>query len=154
MAERIWKSSGGDETITLTSLGSGAGRVGDQWDFGTTPKLYRVSLRVELGASTSLKGEGVQLYLARAPNGFSTQTEGEVGASDAALSDEDNLQNMLFIGAARVDDEADATAQLNASFIFALAERYGSPVVWNATSDALSATAGNHEIRIEDIRDL
>ena len=40
-----WEPSGGDETLTLTSLADGNGRAGDEHDFGAT---HAPRVRIEL----------------------------------------------------------------------------------------------------------
>lgn len=137
-----WLASGGDEVLTLTSLGSGAGRQGAMHDFGATTArsreyVWRAWVKF---ATTPVVGERVEVY---AKTGDGTHRDNDDGAGDAAVSAEDKLKNLTYIGTILVD-EASTTPEFSASGVIEISAREFAPVFWNATADALSATAGDH----------
>jgi len=64
------------------------------------------------------------------------------GTSDAAVSAEDKLKNLTYIGSITVD-EASTTPEFVMSTRVAIVARYVHVVFWNATADALSSTAAD-----------
>lgn len=144
-----WLASGGTNTLTLTSLGAGAGRQGALDDFGTaaraTDYLWRFYCKF---ATAPVVGEVILIYwktsdLLGASSGHPDNDDGD---GDAAVSAEDKLFNLKLLGQMIVD-EASATPEFVASGFLPrewCAHRYGAPVIWNATVDALSSTAADH----------
>lgn len=144
-----WLASGGSATFTLTSLGAGAGRQGALYDFGTSARSAEYTWRAWVKfATTPVVGEVVEMYwkTSDAASGSGGKPDNDDGDGDAAVSAEDKLRNLKFLGAITVD-EASTTPVFAASGFLPpewAAHRYGAPVFWNATADALSATAGDH----------
>jgi len=140
-----WLSSTGDEVITLTSLGVGAGRQGALHDFGVAARAQEFVWRAwVIFATAPVVGEVVRLYLKTSDGSHPDNDDGDTeGDNDAAVSAEDKLKNLTFIGNIIVD-EASATPEHVASGVISIPERYAGPVFWNATADALSATALDH----------
>ena len=71
---------------------------------------------------------------------------GALGASDAAISTESLLNGVPQVGSIIVNDTSTTRDYVSPMIeVFTLAE-YISWVVWNETADALSGTAGDHEL--------
>lgn len=138
-----WKASGGSKVLTATSLASGAGRLGQQhdWGSGVVGRLYEWQARVRV-ATTPTVGNVIRIYLATARDG--TYVAGGLGTADAAVSAEDLLRNTDFLGAVEID-EASTTKDFVKRGLLYLRARYVSPVVWNASGVALSGTAADIE---------
>lgn len=137
-----WLDSGGDELLTLTSVAAGAGRQGAMHDFGaTTARSRRYVWRAFVKfATTPVLDEVIRIYL---KTGDGTQFDNDDGTGDAAVSAEDKLKNLTYIGSIIVD-EASNTPVFSASGEIEVSERQVAPVFWNATADVFSATAADH----------
>lgn len=137
-----WKDSGGTELFTGTSLASGAGRQGAYHDFGTAARARRGVLRVALKpGGTRVVGERIEVYWATSDG---TSPDNDDGTGDIAVSAQDKLRNLWPVGVIQVDENA-AVAMVG-SWDLDISARYGAPVLWNATANALSATAGDYVI--------
>jgi len=119
------------------------GRVSAQIDLGAAPRPahYAWSVKLQLQA-TPTQYASVELYKAGAPDGDSTQIDGDVGASDAALGGPDQRFNLQFIGRV-VSENAAASEVLVASGVFVHTERYLTLVAYNVTGAAVDATDSN-----------
>jgi len=144
-----WKSSGGTHVFTGTSVANGAGRLGDRGDLGAQPNaaLYRWFAETKIGAGLTV-GSLVRVYLAwwndEATPGDS---DGAVGASDAAFATENNLRNLKHIGNIVVRSTTTTDIHTGSGLVM-IPVRYVSPVWWNASGGALSATATDHEFHL------
>jgi hypothetical protein len=140
------KSSTGDAVFTFTSVANGAGRVSGSIDMGT-PRAGRYRVQVQYkGAATPTAGASLEVYLARSDD--NTTRDGNLGASDAAVSDVDIRAQCLFCGVLSMDN---VTTQQVASFEIETGARYLSVLWWNATGAAASATATDHIVTITPI---
>lgn len=140
-----WLSSTGDAVITLTSLAAGAGRQGALRDFGATAHARDYAWRAwVLFATAPVVGETIDIYW-KSSDG--THPDNDDGTGDAAVSAEDKLKNLTYIGSIVVD-EASATPEFAGSGNVEIMHRHGSPVFWNASADALSATALDHGFKL------
>ena len=136
-----WASSGGDELLTLTSVGAGAGRQGALHDFGTTAHAADFAWRAWVKmATTPVVGETVRVYW-KSSDG--TSPDNDDGTGDIAVSAEDKLRNLTYLGEIIIDENS-TTPVFVASGDIEILHRHGGPVFWNATADALSATALDH----------
>lgn len=139
-----WLASGGTNVLTLTSLAAGAGRQGALDDFGTAARAADYVWRAWVKFATApVVGEVLRVYW-KSSDG--THPDNDDGTGDAAVSAEDKLRNLKPLGVIIVD-EASTTPEFVASGFVPpgyIAHRHGAPVIWNATADALSATAGDH----------
>jgi len=135
---KVWKSSGGDAVWTPTSLGSGAGRQGAHLDFGSTARsrLYAWICSIVPGATRVVGQIGLRIYWKA---GDGTYYENDDGTGDAAVSSINKLRNLRVLGAITIDE--DAAVPMTASGLIELPHRYGAPVGWNGSSNALSSTA-------------
>lgn len=138
-----WLASGGDRVLTLTSLASGAARQGGGYDFGADfpPEIYIEAETKFAVAPTTF--QPLNVYWASSLNG--TLYSGVLGSADAAVSDLDVLAHLHFVGVLAANN---VTTQQVVGWVFSLPTRYGLPVVYNNTSQALSSTAGDHAIRV------
>ena len=148
-----WLAFGGSAVLTLTSLGAGAGRQGALYDFGVAARPADFYWRAwVVFATTPVVGEVIRLYW-KTSDGINPDNDD--GTGDAAVSAEDKLRNLKYIDELTVD-EASSTPTFVASGYLPkriAAARYGAPVFWNATADALSATAGDHGFSITPVPD-
>ena len=136
-----WLNTGGDELLTLTSVAAGAGRQGALHDFGTAARSPEFAWRAWVKfATTPVVGERVMIYWKTSDG---TRPDNDDGTGDIALSAEDKLKNLTFLGSIVVD-EASTTPLFVASGDVYLPHRHGSPVFFNDTADALSSTATDH----------
>ncbi len=147
-ADITWLSSGGSALLTLTSLGAGAGRQGARYDFGaiTTAREHLFDWVFFMKFATApVVDEVVDIYW-KGYHQAGVHAMNDDGNSDAAVSAEDKLTNLIYLGSLVVD-EASLTPEFAA---FAkgdpiwIPHRYGMPVIWNATADAFSSTAADH----------
>lgn len=138
-----WAPSGGTYTMTMTSVANGAGRIGPYWDRGTgsLPAFVKWRLRSKAAAALAV---GTQLMLSWIVSDGSTG-DGNIAASDAALSSIDKLRNLRPAGAINADSTTNGEIQLTSGFLF-LPDRYVAPVLWNALGQALTGTAADHEL--------
>lgn len=145
-----WRDSGGDELLTLTSVASGAGRQGAEHDYGAAAKsrLYDWRAFVQM-ATTPVVDEIIRIYM---KTGDGTHYDNDDGVGDIAVSAEDKLKNLVQIGSI-VIDEATADLEFSASGKIVLDSRYVMPVFWNATADALTATAAEHGFDLVPVPD-
>ncbi len=136
-------ASGGTEPLTLTSLASDAGRQSDQYDRGTgdLDMLYEWRAYCKF-ATTPVVGETVDIYLKTSDG---THIDNDDGVTDAALSAEDKLKNLTYVGSIVVD-EASTTPEFSASGVCSIYARYFQVVVENSTADALCSTASDHGV--------
>ena len=143
-----WLASAGTNVLTLTSVAAGAGRQGAHDDFGTAArsKVYAWRAWVKF-ATTPVVGEVVYIYW-KSSDG--THHDNDDGTGDIAVSAEDKLLNLKLIGRIIVD-EASTTPEFVGSGEIMVPHRYGAPVFWNATADALSGTAGDHGFSLTPI---
>lgn len=144
---KSWLASGGDAALTLTSLANGAGRVGGALDMGATRAgRYRVQLKCQF-ATAPTAGLPVEVYLVRSDD--NTTRDGNLGSSDAAVSDADIRAQCLFCGMLSADNQ-NTGAQV-ASFEVETGARYLAPLIWNAAGQAFTSTAGHHAVAVTPI---
>ena len=134
-----WRASGGSELFTPTSLASSAGRQGALHDFGTTAhsRLYDWRAFIKPGA-TRVVGEVIDVYLKTSDG---TNPDNDDGTGDIAVSAQDKLRNLHYLGSIQIDENAAVT--MVASGRLDLNARWAGPVFWNATANGLSATAAD-----------
>ena len=131
-----------DYACSIEGLTNATGRVSEQIDLGAAPRagLYKWSAETLFQATPTQYGT-LDFYMAFAPDGDSTKIDGDVGASDAALGDVDQLRNLKYIGSI-VAEEADSTKMV-ASGLISIAHRYASLVVYNDSGATVNATDSN-----------
>jgi len=141
--------AGADHAWTLEGIVDGAGRVSVQIDLGAAPRasIFDFSIEIPMQA-TPTQGAAIELYKAGAPDDDATQIDGDVGASDAALGDVDQIRNLRPIGAL-VAEEAD-TSKMVASGEFMHTQRYLTLVMLNNTGATTNATDSNCIMQLSD----
>jgi len=94
--------------------------------------------------ATPTQYSAISIFAAWAPDGDSTMITGDVGASDAALGDVDQLRNLMPIGQI-VIEEADTTKMVGGGHFF-FPYRYLTLVGFNnATGATINATDSNFQ---------
>lgn len=144
--EITFKASAGTVAFTPTSLAASNGRQSAQHDFGTSARAYMFNWTAYVKfATTPVVGEVIEIW-GKTSDG--THIDNDDGTGDIAVSSADKLKNLTPIGRIVVD-EANATPEFSASGRVQLSRRYFNVVFWNATADALSATAADHGFILE-----
>ena len=143
-----WLDSGGSAVLTLTSLGAGAGRQGARFDFGAigTARAHLFDWVFFMQFATEpVVDENIDIYW-KGYHQAGSHAMNDDGTGDAALSAEDKLKGLIYLGTLIVD-EANVTPEFtafNKGDPIWIPNRYGMPVIWNNTVDAFSATAAEH----------
>lgn len=147
-ADVTWRDTGGSALLTLTSVGSGAGRQGARHDFGSgsIAREYEWSAYLQLVATPTL-GELIYVYW-KWDNG--TQAGNDDGTGDIVVSSIDKLRNLELLGAIEID-QATADIEMTANGVLTLKSQQGSPVFWNAAAVALTSTAAEHGFSLTPI---
>lgn len=140
--------AGADVALSMEAVTTGNGRVSAQIDWGAAPRpaTYEWSCEVQWQA-TPTQGGVLELYVAGAPDGDSTQIDGDVGTTDAALGDVDMRRNLRYIGCV-VSENAAASEICVASGTFEFTQRYMSIVGYNGGGATTNATDSNFRFNI------
>ena len=136
--------AGADVAFSMEGIASAAGRVSTQYDLGASPRdgLFMWHASLFLQATTPVQGKTVDFYAAAAYDAVATMIWGDIGATDAALGDVDQLRNLLFLGSV-VIEEANTTIMVGGG-VFEFPYRYISIVMHNnATGATTNATDSN-----------
>lgn len=128
---------------SVEGITNGTGRVSAQIDLGASPRpgLWQWSCEVQFQA-TPTQGKGLELYKAGAPDNDSSQIDGDVGASDAALGDVDMRRNLATVGYV-VSENAAASEPCVASGVFQHTQRYLTLVAYDDSGASVNATDTN-----------
>lgn len=138
---------------SMEGVANSAGRVSDQKDWGVLPRPNRYAWSCEVQwQATPTQGGILELYIACAPDGDSTQIDGDIGATDAALADVDMRRNLRYIGCV-VSENAAASEKCVASGIFTSDKRYMSLVGYNAGGASINATDTAFRFDIQPVYD-
>ena len=130
-----------DVTFDVDDIASGAGQQSAQHDFGVDPRARRFTWRAFVQFATApVVGELVRIYLKTQDT--VGHPDNDDGTGDAAVSAEDKLRNLRYIGSIVVDQAA-INIEMVASGDVEISQRYVQVVFWNATADAF--TADNNE---------
>lgn len=132
-------------TITLTSLGNGAGRIGDVIDNTTTQaSSCQIYVRTKTGASAPTANTPIKVYLIRHSNMATSLVDNALGTTDAAVSTEPTQAECL---GSIIVTTGTATSYEKSFLAYDLSPKY-SIVIWNAIGQALSSTAGDHIVQV------
>jgi hypothetical protein len=132
-----------DVAWSMEGVATAAGQVSAQFDLGAVPRPYMIKWSCEVQfQATPTQGAVLELYAAAAPDHDSTQIDGDIGASDAALGDVDMRRNLHMIGVV-VSENAAASEKCVASGWFDWPFRYISFVGYNASGATTNATDSN-----------
>lgn len=128
---------------SMEGVANAAGRVSAQYDLGALPRGAEIEWSCEVQfQATPTQYKGLELYVAGAPDHDSTQIDGDIGATDAALGDVDMRRNLKFIGYV-VSENAAASEKCVASGSFRFNARYISFVGYNDSGATINATDTN-----------
>ena len=144
-----WADSGATYAITLKGLASGTGRQGAEHDGGVgaveTRFMWLAQVQFDTG-TTPVVGETVDIYLKTAPDGDNYDNDDGDG-TDIAVSAEDKLKNLWYLGSIVVDEAAvDVKMQASGGPIDIGAEKV-APVFWNATADTLDDDVSTTDLK-------
>jgi hypothetical protein len=157
--EIVFKSSGGDAAITMTSVSNGAGRQSVKADFGATrARYYDVFAEVEL-AATPTAGNLIDVYLN--PSGSATAGTDNLAncsgtdASYAGYSSNltASVPQLQYVGSLVCTAQATATVQVGYVGRVQVPQRYGSIVVVNNSGAAFHSSATNVRFRFVPVAD-
>ena len=142
--------AGADVAFSVEGVADGAGRVSTQIDLGAAPRpyIFAWSCEVQWQATPTQYGS-LDLYIATAPDGDSTQIDGDVGATDAALGDVDMRRNLKYIGKV-VSENATASEKCVASGEFSCMQRYLTIVAYNDGGATINATDSNFRFDLDE----
>ena len=147
---KSFKASGGDVAWTLTSLGNGAGRISAILDLGAAPRAFEYEWRLLTKfASTPAVGSPVRLYVVTSADASGVYQDGggTLGVADAAVASNENL--LIYGGKQQGPTVVQHTSAANLwSGRFICTARYLSFALWNASGQALTGTAGDHELTL------
>ena len=138
-----WRSTGGTELFTPTSLGAAAGRQGAMHDLGASARALEFAWRafIKPGA-TRVVGEVMRIYIKTGSGATAgARPDNDDGEGDIVVSAEDKLKNLDQIGTLLIDENA--AVQMVKSGYVELPHRWIAPIFWNATANSLSATAAD-----------
>ena len=134
----VFSDSDGTEPITLQNLATGAGRLSDRYDRGAGSQPWLYIWRAVIPFETApVVGEMVEI---RKYESDGTNADAGVGASDAALTENQRSYDNSLLGIVTVNTTSTDTACI-ASGICLISERYFSVGVWNATADNMQDDA-------------
>ncbi len=153
---KVWKASGGDHALTLTSLADDAAREGVKGDLGATfGRLVLVTLEVKM-AVAPVAGNIVEVHLGWSTNDTagSDNPAGLTGADAAYKAAEEDEWKVQATWGMNLILTADGSSvkQLQSQIVPALA-RYPCPLIVNKAGQALSSTAGDHILTMTPIID-
>ena len=124
----------------LDSLGAGAGVQSAIHDLGegAISRVYEWRAFVQF-ATAPVLGETIDFYIKTAGNSASStyHPDNDDGTTAGAVSAEDKLRNLHYIGSIVVD-EAVADVEMVASGVIEISARAFQVVAWNASADALT----------------
>lgn len=144
-----WKSTGGTNLFTPTSLAASAGRQGAYHDLGTAarPRRFRWRAYLKPGA-TRVVGEFVRVYLL---TGNGTVYDNDDGTGDIAVSAFDKLRNVAQIGQLVIDENA--AVIMSVAGDVEIGAQYCAPAFWNSSANSLSATAADFGFELIPVPD-
>lgn len=139
----VWKDSGGDEAMTLSSLASGAAREGARHDFGSgaKPVGFRWFARTQFAvAPTALTG--LEIYFGLWDDeGTPADPWGQLAGSDTGYSTAPGIAKRYSLQAAGVVvAETSAVGPFSTGGVLWYPARYVSPFAYNGTSQALASS--------------
>lgn len=129
-----------DAAFEVHNLASGAGRQSAQLDLGVAARSRRFRWRAFVQFATApVLGETIDIYLKTAGSSASATAhpDNDDGTGEAAVSAEDKLRNLQYLGSIVVD-EAVANIEMVASGTIEITARAVQVVFWNNSADGLT----------------
>jgi len=150
----LWQSASYDHAFFITgtpgALGPAAGRQGAVRDFGTAARPRRFVWRARITPTTTcVVGQMVTVYW---KTGDGTTYDNNDGTTDLAVTALDKLRNCMILGAIQID-KLNAADVMSASGEVELSSRYGMPIFWNGTANALSGTMTTYGFSLTPVPD-
>lgn len=140
--------AGADYAWSVEGLGNAAGRVSAQIDLGAVPRPAKYAWTCEVQfQATPTQYKTLELYYALAPDSDSTQIDGDIGATDAALGDVDMRKNLHYLGRVVVENAAAGEKNV-ASGEIEILDRYISLVAYNDSGATVNATDSNFQFKL------
>lgn len=132
---------------SVEGLADAAGRVSAQSDRGASPRdfFFTWSAEVQWQATPTQYGT-LDFYAAAAAEDTAADIDGDIGTSDAALGDVDQVRNLTYIGSVIVEDAN--TTVMRSSGQFEWPHRYLSLVALNNGGAAINATDSNFTFKL------
>lgn len=147
---KSWINTGGDYTLTLTSLANNAAREGAKGDLFVTgkgiPDFIEWRLESAVG-STATDGLQIELFVGESDSATAgTDNPGNLTGADAGLSNPDELKRQCTrVGALSLSNARTTSVQKQRFRSFPKC-RYQIPLIVNKSGQTLSGTAGNHKL--------
>lgn len=152
---KVWAASGGDYSLTCTSVTDANGRQGAKGDLGANrARLYDVLFTSSVG-SAATAGNEIELYWGASTSATAaTANPGGLSGTDATFNTtpDEYKQQLLFVGALVLSNNAGTGVQRQ-RFVFTPPCRYGMPVVVNKSGQTLGATSGDHTVTLTPIEE-
>ena len=144
-----------DYAFEMYNIAAGAGRQSAQCDLGegAVAAIYEWRGFVQF-ATTPVLGETVDFYLKTAGSSSSATAhpDNDDGTSEGAVSAEDKLKNLHYLGSIVVD-EAAANVEMVASGTVYITARAFNVVMWNGTADALTNDVDENGFMLSPVPD-
>lgn len=144
-----FKATGGTVVFAPTTLATLNGWQSAQHNFGRTARPYQFNWRAYVKFDTApVLGETVDIYLKTSDG---THADNDDLTTSSAVSAEDKLKNLQYIGSITVDQDVVADIEMVASGTVTITHQYVQVVFWNATVDSLSDVAADNGFILEPI---
>lgn len=148
------------DQIDLTSLASAAAREGDKKDLGVVrPRKWMVTVAIEMAVAPT-SGETIDIWWAGSPSATAGNANpGETSGADAAYTGStgdsllDSLPQLQYVGSIILTADATTLVQYATVGVLEDVHRYGFPVVYNASSQALVADAVEMYVALMPMQD-
>jgi hypothetical protein len=149
---KTWINTAGTYTLTLTSLTNTSAREGGKGDFYDAtfgyPEMLEVLFETAVGVAAT-DGNTVELWAGESDSATAgTNNPGNLTGADAGVTNGDQLRRQLNLVGALSLSNARGTNVQKQRFVYFPAQRYWIPMVYNASGQTLSGTAGNHKITV------
>lgn len=132
-------------TITLASLANGAGRVSAIVDNTVVrAPMAMIFVKVTTGGTAPTGGTPIRVYLIRHSNDTTDLADNGLGSADAAVAAEPT--NGEVLGSIVVSVSTNTT-YIKTFIAYDLSPDFNI-AIWNATGQALNATASNFEVQV------
>lgn len=147
-----------DVDWSTENISTAAGRQSDQHDLGVLTTARPLRYLVEFWAqfqATPTVGNICRLYAlsAETASAATAHAQNDDGLSDAAVSAENKLRNLTYIGSIVVDEAAANIEMVMPPTIIELPRRYVQLVLWNAAGSAITNDAAETKARLTPLYD-
>jgi len=144
-----------DYAFEMHNIASGAGRQSAQCDLGegAVAAIYEWRAFVQF-ATAAVLGETVDFYLKTAGSSASATAhpDNDDGTGSAAVSAEDKLNNLHYLGSIVVDEAAQDIEMVASGTVYITARAF-NVVMWNSTADALTNDVDENGFMLSPVPD-